>query len=560
MGCISSHAGDPDSPNGQDGSPPSPAQGLALERPKGHSSPFLQRHAPNGEVWADYVAASPPSVVGGRLAGVWAECVYAGVVFELTTPGWDKLPEYRKRSPVGIICEYCEACGYGRKYDKAFSSYEDSSRKQLQGMPMKGDRAFLKHNARNTQTWEEYLKFAKPAFDMEGKFINGAWGECITAAVIFEHENPKWDELGPFSADGPAGQVIACLESMRSIASDVKEALLATETATHSAVEKGRSVPVFDMTCYQPPVYLLQALQVNQPPPTPSGRKKAVLIGCNYPGQEGCLRGSDNDVRRWRDLLTNQYGFQASDIVQLTDEGHSKFQCFSTRQNMLSAIRWLVEDAEPGDVLFFHFAGHGGQRDVLDESELDGMDEVLLPSDYMHAGVIVDYELFDLLIAPIPAGCKLTVVLDCCHSGYALDVPYVWNSINERWDMERYPWHTAGDVQMFTSFEDPQGPADPADLYSRPAGAITTALCDALETHGHQPVRIHTQLLTSMQSVLTQKGYLERPRLRSSQAFDVNKSLFHLTDHIIPNLNPQLGQTQPPRPKPPRFNLGPFRF
>jgi hypothetical protein len=33
------------------------------------------------------------------------------------------------------------------------------------------------------------------------------------------------------------------------------------------------------------------------------------------------------------------------------------------------------------------------------------------------SGAIVDDELFELLVRPLPAGCRLTVVFDCCHSG-----------------------------------------------------------------------------------------------------------------------------------------------
>jgi len=537
-----------------------PVQGVLLERPKGYNSPFLQRHAPNGEVWADYTASSPPSVQNGRLLGVWAECVYAGVVFELTNPGWDKLPEYRKNGPVGVIIEYCDACGYGKKHERVFNNYEEYTRRQLERAPQKGSRAFLQHKARNGQTWEEYLRHSQPTFDPEGQFINGAWGECITAAVIFEHENPKWDELGPYSADGPAGQVIAFLEDMRSVASGVKEALLATETATHSSVEKGRSVPVFNSSYYQPPIRIMHAPEVNQKPPGPSGRLKALLVGCNYPGQEAQLRGCVNDVHRWSQLLQKHYGFQPGDMVQLTDEGHLNFQFYPTRQNMLNGIRWLVDGVMPGDVLFFQFSGHGGQREATDDSEADGMDEVIIPSDYKRSGVIVDHELFDLLAVPLPSGCKLTVILDCCHSGSALDLPFVWNEGTGRWDTERYPWHTAGDVQMFTGCEDSQCSMDAADLYGRMGGAMTTAMCDVLEAHAHQPPGQYAGLLNALQTVLRQRGYEQRPRLSSSQAFDMTKKPFHLTDHIVPNLNPQLGQAQRPRPKPPRFNLGGFRF
>jgi hypothetical protein len=40
--------------------------------------------------------------------------------------------------------------------------------------------------------------------------------------------------------------------------------------------------------------------------------------------------------------------------------------------------------------------------------------------------MITDDELFKLLIAPLPEGCELTVVMDCCHSGSILDLPFVF--------------------------------------------------------------------------------------------------------------------------------------
>ena len=43
----------------------------------------------------------------------------------------------------------------------------------------------------------------------------------------------------------------------------------------------------------------------------------------------------------------------------LMDDGVSEAP---TRQNILNAVDWLVEGAQSGDSLFFHYSGHGGQE------------------------------------------------------------------------------------------------------------------------------------------------------------------------------------------------------
>jgi len=33
-------------------------------------------------------------------------------------------------------------------------------------------------------------------------------------------------------------------------------------------------------------------------------------------------------------------------------------------------------------------------------------------------------EMHDLMVKKLPAGCRLTAIFDCCHSGSALSLPY----------------------------------------------------------------------------------------------------------------------------------------
>ena len=54
----------------------------------------------------------------------------------------------------------------------------------------------------------------------------------------------------------------------------------------------------------------------------------------------------------------------------------------------------------------------------------DGYDETLVPLDYESAGQIRDDDLFQALVGEMPAGVTVTCIMDCCHSGTVLDLPY----------------------------------------------------------------------------------------------------------------------------------------
>jgi hypothetical protein len=53
-----------------------------------------------------------------------------------------------------------------------------------------------------------------------------------------------------------------------------------------------------------------------------------------------------------------------------------------------------------------------------------GYDETLYPLDHAHAGQIRDFSLFNHFVKPMPAGVLVTCVMDCCHSGAVLELPY----------------------------------------------------------------------------------------------------------------------------------------
>jgi hypothetical protein len=159
-----------------------------------------------------------------------------------------------------------------------------------------------------------------------------------------------------------------------------------------------------------------------------TGRRKGLLIGINYFGQRGQLRGCINDVRNMTAYLVEHFGYKREDMVILTDDQQNPMSQ-PTKQNILRAMHWLVKDARPNDSLFFHYSGHGGQTKDLDGDEPDGYDEVIYPVDFRHTGHITDDEMHRIMVRPLQAGVRLTAIFDSCHSGTALDLPYIYSTL-----------------------------------------------------------------------------------------------------------------------------------
>jgi len=140
--------------------------------------------------------------------------------------------------------------------------------------------------------------------------------------------------------------------------------------------------------------------------------KRALLVGINrYPTAP--LRGCLNDVEDWHKLLTSVGKYHADNIRTVCDER-------ATTQGIRDRMEWLKAGLTgPGDEVFFAYSGHGSQvrdRGVKDELA-DNMDEILCPVDLdWNTRIITDDDIGDWL-AGFPKGVKITVVLDCCHSG-----------------------------------------------------------------------------------------------------------------------------------------------
>lgn len=149
-------------------------------------------------------------------------------------------------------------------------------------------------------------------------------------------------------------------------------------------------------------------------------RKLALLVGINgYQAADATeLKGCITDVRMQEQLLVNRFGFNPKDILLLTDQTKQK----PTRQGILTAFEeHLIKQAQAGDVVVFHFSGHGGQARDVDCDEKDCLNSTLVPLDYSlpdQQGQVQDimgHTLF-LLMKALKTE-NVTVVLDSCYSG-----------------------------------------------------------------------------------------------------------------------------------------------
>lgn len=226
-------------------------------------------------------------------------------------------------------------------------------------------------------------------------------------------------------------------------------------------------------------------------------------------------------------------------------------------------MRWLVKDARPNDSLFFHYSGHGGQTKDLDGDEEDGYDEVIYPLDYKMTSHIVDDDMFGIMVSGLPAGCRLTAIFDSCHSGSALDLPYVYSTEGKIKEPNVAAGAAKGLMSTLSSFQrndvggmisgvtnlvkvasggtqkagqyakatrtspadaiswsgckDSQTSAD-AQIGGRNTGAMSDAFLTALQRN---PNPSYQELLVDIRRVLSSK-YSQKPQLSSSHPIDTN--------------------------------------
>ena len=149
--------------------------------------------------------------------------------------------------------------------------------------------------------------------------------------------------------------------------------------------------------------------------------KWALLVGIDkyrHTDKVSNLAGCVNDAMDMKALLIGKFEFPEANILVLANEQ-------ATHAGIVAAIQnHLIANAQQGDIVVFHYSGHGSQmKDVSGDEEGDGLDETLVPHDSRdpqnQVFDISDDEINGLLAQLSQKTKNITFIFDSCHSGTA---------------------------------------------------------------------------------------------------------------------------------------------
>ena len=289
-------------------------------------------------------------------------------------------------------------------------------------------------------------------------------------------------------------------------------------TAAQTALTQAQAVATAAAAALTERQAALAAIPVPVPGPVVPGLKRALCVGINYVGTAYELYGCINDAKNMQTQLQTYYPM-CKEYRLITDETAEK----PTRANILAAINWLVAGLRPGENVMFHFSGHGGRVRDKNGDEVTGLDSCIYPVNGGSLETIIDDELRAALAMKIPAGSKCLVILDCCHSGTAVDLRGQWQApaagVLTYKEDTRYA-KTAGDVLFLSGCRDTQTAADTVGKDDKPCGALTMALLETWKGYG-AAIKLK-YLLWDVRAFLREYGYEQVPELTTGGFMNMN--------------------------------------
>ena len=261
-----------------------------------------------------------------------------------------------------------------------------------------------------------------------------------------------------------------------------------------------------------------------------SQSKAALVIGINYTGHErGVLRGCINDTEKIIKFLKTRCGYTDDNIILLTDETENK----PTKQNILNGLNNLAEKSKECKELWFSYSGHGSYLySNSNDPESDYKDEALVPLDYQTAGLIRDDTIYNNLVKKIPTDCKLFSIVDACHSGTSLDLPYVYR-VDTGIKVNR-PEENICHAVKISGCRDNQTSAD-AYINGKFQGALTFAFIKTMEDFNYNFTS--KQIVRRLKNYLNSNNYPQIPTLSLSKTSLLNELIMGDNKYEEPNIN-----------------------
>jgi len=134
-------------------------------------------------------------------------------------------------------------------------------------------------------------------------------------------------------------------------------------------------------------------------------------------------------------------------------------------------------------------------------------------------GIIVDDCIHDIMVKPLPRGCRLTAVLDCCHSGTLLDLPFIYDSYG------RLKPSKSRVIQLKSSEADVVSLSACKDyeraFEAREGGALRRAFIECMMSSGNRGTYLST--IQYLRGYMHRHSISQRPQLSSSHQIDINQ-------------------------------------
>lgn len=243
--------------------------------------------------------------------------------------------------------------------------------------------------------------------------------------------------------------------------------------------------------------------------------KRGLFIGINYTAFPNAhLNGCINDAANMRAVLESKYGYHPNNSVSLHDDMADALTQ-PTRANILGHLRAIAAASAGCEEVWIHYSGHGGQARDPTGKEEDGLNETILPCDYMSAGIISDDELF-AIVREIK--CRAVIMFDTCHSGSACDLE--WQYDYTAGNLFRRTRPNPGNkldntnIIMLSGCKDAQTSADTVNsTHTQFVGAFSEAVIDVLNRNCTVAVPV---LYKSVCELVLARGFTQRPVMSCS--------------------------------------------
>lgn len=247
--------------------------------------------------------------------------------------------------------------------------------------------------------------------------------------------------------------------------------------------------------------------------PTPN--KKAIIVGSNYFG-EYALNGCLNDCVNIRNLLMGVFSFNDQRITKIDDNNLKP-----TKENIMREFAKMLSLANDGDILFFHFSGHGFQIQTDNPREEDGYEEVIITNEgENNLNSIWDNDFKQMITDNLKSDATLVALFDSCHSGTVMDMKWNYDTTlgNFVENVNDVQIQMPGNVIMFGSCQEGQLSSDFYVDYQN-QGILSYEFIRCVRANPNISL---ANLLKQMQ---TNMGAGQTPQLLCNSKVDVSKSI-----------------------------------